>query len=55
MGAAKELLPGPRSRLVIVIEVLASVRGDALSGKGKQCLKQCFAEDGVRDVKCVKS
>lgn len=51
MGAAKELLPGPRSRLVIVIEVLASFRGDELSGKGKQC----FAEDGVRDMKCVKS
>lgn len=38
MGAAKELLPGPRSRLVIVIGVLASFRGDELSGKGKTVL-----------------
>lgn len=43
MGAAKQLLPGPRSRLVIVSGALASFCGDEPAGKGKQC----FAEDGV--------
>lgn len=50
MGSARESpCQGLGSRLVTVIGVLGSFRGDEQPGKGKQCL----AEDGARDVERV--